>query len=135
MVSIKEYLNRNDSKSTMRDAVSFLIEKTGSSAVVVDQPEHAAFLTEVGRIRESLTAGLSPEAAMVVAGSAAQALERYNGGVTGLVHKQGREMQTIIKMMTETVVYVGGENTRSVQRLQEIGDEFERPAQLQTSRP
>ena len=125
MVSIKEYLNRNDSQATLRDVVSSLIEKLGTSAVAVDQLEYAAFSADIERIRESLTASLAPEAVMVVAGSATQALERYNGGVTRLVHKQGREMQSIIKMMAETVVYVGGENTRSVQRLQEIGDEFE----------
>lgn len=126
MVSIKDYLNRNDSQSTLRDGVSSLIEKMGASAVVVDQLEYAAFLSDIERIREGITTGLAPESLMVVAGSATQALERYNGGVTRLVHKQGREMQSIIKMMAETVVQVGGENTRSVQRLQEIGDEFER---------
>ncbi len=126
MVSIKEYLNRNDSQPTLRDAISSLIEKLGVSAVTVDQLEYAAFVADIERLRESLTASMAPESVMVVAGSATQALERYNGGVTRQVHKQGREMQSIIKMMAETVVHVGGENTRSVQRLQEIGDEFER---------
>jgi hypothetical protein len=126
MVSIKDYLNRNDSQSTLRDVVSSLVEKMGSSAIAVDQLEYAAFVADIERLRESLSASMSPETVTVVAGSATQALERYNGGVTRLVHKQGREMQSIIKMMAETVVHVGGENTRSVQRLQEIGDEFER---------
>jgi hypothetical protein len=101
------------------------IEKPGSPAFTVDQLEYAAFLADIERLRESLTGGLANDAVMVVAGSAAQALERYNGGVTRLVHKQGREMQSI-KMMAETVVHAGGENTRSAQRPQEIGDEFER---------
>jgi diguanylate cyclase (GGDEF)-like protein len=126
MVSRREYLNRNDSQATLRDFVSSLIEKMGASAVAVDRLEYAAFVAEIERIREGLAAGLAPEALMVVAGSATQALERYNGGVTRLVHKQGREMQSIIKMVAETVVHVGGENSRSVKRLQEIGDEFER---------
>ena len=130
MVSIKEYLNRNDSQINLRDAVSSLIEKMGSSAVAVDQLEYTAFVADIERLRESLTPSMAPEAVMVVSGSASQALERYNGGVTRLVHKQGREMQSIIKMMAETVVHVGGENTRSVQRLQEIGDEFERAGSI-----
>jgi len=126
MVSIKEYLNRGDSQAALLDFLSYLIEKMGSSAVAVDQLEYAAFVADIDRIRESLTPGLGYDAAMVLAGAATQALETYNGSVTRLVHKQGREMQSIIKMMAETVVYVGGENTRSVRRLQEIGDEFER---------
>ena len=123
MVSIKEFLNRADSQVTVRDAVSSLIEKIGSSAVAVDQRDYAAFLADLERIRAGLTAGLTPQAATIVIDST---MQTYNGGVTRLVRKQAGEMQSIIGMMAETVAQIGGENTRSVQRLQEIGDEFKR---------
>jgi GGDEF domain-containing protein len=126
MVSLKEYLNRTDPQVTLRQVVSSLLEKIGFSAVAIDRGEYEAFRADIERIREGVVPGIAPAALIVIADSAAQVLESYNGAVTRLFQKQGHEMQGIIKMMAETVVLVSGESTRSAQRLREIGDEFER---------
>jgi hypothetical protein len=57
-------------------------------------------------------------------------MENYNRRTTALLRRQGGELQSIVAMIAETAVKLGGENTRSAQRLQEIGNRFERAGAL-----
>jgi GGDEF domain-containing protein len=130
MVSITEYLNRGNPHAEARQLVTFLIDKIGSQAVAVDAAEYAVFSSEIESIANRITTEVTSDSLLVIAGSAAQALDSYNQRISRLFHKQGADMQGIIRMMAETVVQIGGQNTRSVQRLHEIGDQFESAGEI-----
>jgi GGDEF domain-containing protein len=126
MVTLKRYLNRNEEEVVLRKVVDLLLEKISTSAVAANESESTVFREDIGRIRDQIGPEALPSALLLAAGSATQALEGYNKGITRLIRKQGEQLQSIIAMMTDTVVKVGGQHLRSVQRLQDIGDGLER---------
>jgi GGDEF domain-containing protein len=126
MVSIKRYLNLGDDDGVMRQVVTLLLEKIAGSAVSANELECTAFRDDIGRIRDQFVANTTPDSVLVTAGSAAQAMETYNKGIGRFLQRQEGQLQSIVTMMTDTVVKIGGQHMRSAQRLQEIGDGIER---------
>jgi len=125
MVSLKRYLNRTGEEVVLRQAVSLLLEKFASAAVVADERDFQAFRSDIEQLRAHADSDIAADGLLVDIGSATQALETYNRGITRFLHRQSAEMQSIVGMMTETVLKIGGEHTRSARRLQEIGDRME----------
>ena len=130
MLSLKRFLNVNEEESTLRKVVYLLLEKIGSAAVEGDREAHKEFRMEMEEIRDRASLEIAPESFFVTAGSAVQAMENYNRQITMFLKKQGDQLQSIVTMITETVVTIGGDNTRAAQRLLAIGDKFERGAAL-----
>jgi GGDEF domain-containing protein len=126
MLSLKRFLNATDEATAWRRIVSLLLEKIGSAAVEGNTDEREAFRGEMSHFRESADSEESAELLFVTAGSAVQALETYNHRITAQLRKQAGELRSVVSMITETALKIGGENTRSAQRLQEIGDKFEK---------
>ena len=130
MLSLKNFLNASESEVALRKVVSLLIEKIGSAAVKADGKEHADFCIEMNDLRDRLAAEVSSENLLIMAGSTVQTMENYNLRMSTLIRKQAAELQSVIGMVTETAVKIGGEATRSAQRLQEIGNHFEKAGSL-----
>ena len=130
MLSLKSFLSASECEVALRKVVSLLIEKIGSSAARTDGAEHADFCLEMNDLRDRLVAEVSSENLLIMAGSAVQTMENYNAGVSALIRKQATELQSVIAMVTETALKIGGESTRSAQRLQEIGNHFEKAGSL-----
>lgn len=130
MLSLKRFLNGSEEEHALRRVVSLLLEKIGSAAVEGDSSEHAAFCTEMNQLRERAEGEATPEHLLITTGSVVQAMENYNRRTTALLRRQGGELQSIVSMIAETAVKIGGENTLSAQRLQEIGNRFERAGAL-----
>ena len=126
VLSLKSFLNASESEVALRKIVSLLIEKTGSSAARADGDAHADFCLEMNDLRDRLAAEVSSENLLIMAGSVVQRMENYNAGVSTLIRKQAAELQSVIAMVTDTALKIGGESTRSAQRLQEIGNHFEK---------
>jgi GGDEF domain-containing protein len=84
----------------------------------------------MSRLQEHANTELTPEALSAVVESAGQAIDDYNGHVTAFLRKQASELRSIVSMITETAIKIGGENARSAERLQEIGQKFERAGEL-----
>ncbi|HVW09901.1 MAG TPA: diguanylate cyclase [Bryobacteraceae bacterium] len=126
MLSLKSFLNASESELALRKVVSLLIEKIGSSAAKADGDDHAGFCLEMNDLRDRLSAEASSENLLIMAGSVVQTMENYNHGVSTLIRKQAVELQSVVAMVTETALKIGGETTRSAQRLQEIGNHFEK---------
>ena len=102
-----------------------LLEKIATGAVEASQSESESFREDLDRIRNRIGPDAPPADLLLAAGSATQALDGYNKGVSRLLRIQADQLHSIIAMMTETAVKVGGQNLRSV-RLQEIGEGLER---------
>jgi GGDEF domain-containing protein len=96
-----------------------------------DRAGYDAFRTEMEQIRQRAIQDATPESLFVTAGSAVQAMENYNRQISAFLRKQGSELQCIVSMLFETIITIGGENMRSAQRLQELGDKLERVGALE----
>src|SRR5205814_3290671 len=81
---------------------------------------------EISEIGEGFRADATAESLLIAAGLATQALAAYNKRVTWLIDRQADEVQTIVRMLQRTIVGITGENTRSGQRLQQIGQDLEK---------
>lgn len=130
VLSLKSFLNASESEVALRRVVSLLIEKIGSAAVKGDGDEHADFSLEMNDLRDRLAAEVASENLLIMAGSAVQTMENYNLRMSMLIRKQAAELQSVIAMVTETALKIGGESSRSAQRLQEIGNHFEKAGSL-----
>jgi GGDEF domain-containing protein len=126
MVSLKRYLNRTDEEGVLRQVVALLLEKVGASAAVANDADSAAFRDDMNRFREQFVPEATPDHLLLAAGSAMQALDGYNKGITRVIQKQGVQLQSVIGMMTETVAMIGGQHVRSAERLKELSDGLER---------
>lgn len=126
MLSLKSFLNATEGEVALRKVVSLLLERIGSSAVRGEGTEYDEFCIEMNDIRERLSNELSADHLVILGGCASQTLENYNVRIAALVRKQAAELQSVVAMVTETAMKIGGENSRSAQRLQEIGNKFEK---------
>jgi GGDEF domain-containing protein len=131
MVSLKRFLNASEQEVALAKVVSLLLEKIGTAAAEADHGGYEGFRAEMEQIRLRATHDATAESLFITAGSAVQAMETYNRRISTFVRKQGEELQCIVSMLFETVIKLGGEQMRSVQRLQEIGDKLERAAALE----
>jgi len=125
MISIKRYLTHCE-EAVPKQAVSLLLEKIASTAPAASEEEHTTFAAEIGSYRERIEGDSTTETILLTAGSAAKTIEAYNRSVSQFVRRQAREFQNAINMMTETVTAIAGENTRSGEKLREIGEGLER---------
>jgi GGDEF domain-containing protein len=126
MVSLKRFLYASEQEAALAKVVTLLLEKIGAGAVEGDRAAYDAFRAEMEHIGARASHDATPESLFVTAGSAVQAMENYNRQISTFLRKQGGELQSIVSMLFETVIKLGGENMRSAQRLLEIGDKFER---------
>ena len=126
MISIKRYFNQTPAEAALRQVAALLIEKIGESAVEGDAQELATFKAEIGRIGDGFGPDTKAENLLAAAELATKALTAYNLRVTWLIGRQANEVQTVVRMLQQTIVGITGENTRSGQRLQEIGQELEK---------
>jgi len=131
MISIKRFLSRSEDEAVLWQVVSLLVEKIGSLAVQGERSEHDAFVAGIERIREAMSADQSCDALLVMAGSVVQAMGDYNQRVSRFIRRQGSEIQTIVSMLSDTVLKMSGGNTRFAQSFQEIGDGMEKAVALE----
>jgi GGDEF domain-containing protein len=125
MISLKRYLNRDEDEAVLRQIVSSFFDTIGSTAVVAGVQEHQSFQSEIDGLRKRASLNGEREVLVSAIGAASQTLEKYNQGITRFLGEQGRELQSIVAMMTETIVKIGGVTSRSSQRLSEIGARIE----------
>lgn len=126
MLSLKNFLNASEVEAALRKVVSLLLEKTGSAAVRADGGEYEELCLAMNDLREKMAEELSPENLLIMAGSAALTIGNYNAAIGTLLRKQSAELQSVVSMVTETALKIGGESQRSAERLQEIGNKFEK---------
>ena len=131
MLSLRNILNLSDEEVAFRKLISIFLEKIGSGCVRYDTGEYEAFRVEMKQLQERADHETSPTLLFITAGAAVQAMENYNLRITGFLRKQAGELRSIVSMITETAIKLGGENARAAQRLQEIGNRFEQVGALE----
>src|SRR5450432_3518160 len=111
MVSLKRYLNSNDSDDTLRQTIALLVEKFGTCAVEADTHELETFRSDIKGIHEALTTDLPHESIVTQVESANHTLETYNRRITKTIGRQNNEFQTIIRMLQNSLASIAGDNT------------------------
>jgi GGDEF domain-containing protein len=125
IISLKRYLNANSDHAPLRQIISLLIARMGSSAVEGDVAECAAFRVDMKLIADGLDPDLPAGSLLIQAETALQALAIHNKRIESLLASQGNEVSHILGMLQDTVINIAGENTRSAKRLREITVELE----------
>jgi hypothetical protein len=131
VLSLKSFLHASEGEMALRRVIALLLEKIGAAAVRADDGEHAGFCDEMNDLRDRFMNEASAENLLIMTGSAVQTIENYNLRISTLLRKQTLELQSVIAMVTDTALKIGGEATRSAQRLQEIGNHFEKAGSLE----
>jgi GGDEF domain-containing protein len=126
MISLMRYINSDREEGALRQVISLLITKIGSSAVRSDLPEFGAFTSEIEGIGNRLDADPEPGSLLVLAETATLALTSYNAMIGSLLISQRNEMQHILGMLRDTLVDIIGETSRAGKRLQTITVDLER---------
>ncbi len=100
--------------------VRLLIQSIGLHAVDARHPDYESFNREITAILESLDTEATRDKLLVALGSVSQAMETYNSSITRFVSGQGRELQTMVSMLTRTLVTVASGSERSMRNLEAI---------------
>jgi GGDEF domain-containing protein len=131
MVSIKRHMAQSEQETALRQVITLLLDGIATRVAQGDRNEYETFQNNMLRIKSEAEADAAPDALLVGAGSAVQALGDYAQHTTRFIRKQGAELQNIISMLTRTVISIGAGGDRSVQRLQEIGKKLESAVELE----
>jgi GGDEF domain-containing protein len=131
MISIKRFLNRGEDEAVLWQVICTLLEKIGAHAVRGDGSEYEAYVNNLDHIRDAVANVSTPESLLVTIGSAVQAMADHKQRVGKFIQRQRSEIQTMVSMLTETVVTLGGDNTRHAQSVQEISARLESAVALE----
>jgi hypothetical protein len=116
--------SNHDNENTLRQVVELLIEKLGQCAVEADPGELETFREEMSAVSGALPPDLPPKNLLVIAGSAAEVLEKYNRQITKTIGKQNDSYKTIIRMFHDSLVKIAGTNAECVQSLDNMSEEL-----------
>ena len=131
MVSIKRHMAQSEQDTVLRQVITLLLDGIATRVAQADRNEYETFQNNMRRIKGEAEADAAPDALLVGAGSAVQALGDYAQHTSRFIRKQGAELQNIISMLTRTVITIGGGGERLLQRLQEIGKKLESAVELE----
>jgi GGDEF domain-containing protein len=135
MVSLKRYLSGNDTELKLRQTLSDLVGKIGSSAVEVNPLELHTFRDDISRFHEAVSCDLPTENIATLVESATAALEVYNRRISKTIARQSGEFQAIIKMLQNSLVNIAGEHTEAVRGLTRLSDDLGRSSGFRDLEP
>src|SRR5580704_9783256 len=96
IISLKHYLNANSDQAPLRQIISLLISRMGSSAAEGDAVECAAFRVDMKQLADGLEPDLPPGSLLIQAETALQALTIHNKRIESLLASQGSEVSHIL---------------------------------------
>ena len=130
MLRLKNFHLSEDERA-FRKVLSIFLEKIATSSVKCASVEHQIFREEMRQLREHAENEISPALLLVAAGCAAQAMEAYNQRIKELLAEQTNELQSIVSIVSEIALTIGGADSRALERLQEAGQRIEIAGVLQ----
>lgn len=129
MISIKRYLDFPAGQKLQR-VVAILAETVTRGPVEVDLSECERFQEEIACIQNRFPAEASVEQLHEAANEIANALERHNRVVGGLIRGQESELQSMIGMLTYTLRSLGSASETSVKNLDSIASQLKHASAL-----
>jgi GGDEF domain-containing protein len=123
MVSLTKYLlgeQQPDISSSLLRVASLLLEGTALHAVNYDRAELDTFQTSIRRIRENIEQSNDPSELLVLGGEAMRDMESYNRRVERTLIARRKEVQSIVAMMTQTLLDLAKGSATSAKSLHSI---------------
>ena len=121
MISLKKFLEPTaENMETLLKVLQVLLEGISQHVVEYDADSYSRFRRSIQGISESFNDFLPQSEFFVLAGAAVKSLEDYNQHATAHFGHRKAELETIIKMLSETVGSIGSASDENVARLQQI---------------
>ena len=128
LVSLRKYISRPqpaprpapDQERPFLRVISLLLEALSIHAVDYRPDQKAQFQNAVRELAGKLEDAKSEAQALVYAGEVIDVLRRYNRDVETVVAAKARELQSMVAMLTDTVVQLCGTTAVSVHNLVEL---------------
>ncbi len=131
LLSLRKYLEASDmaAPETVRVAELFL-QGIQIQACQMDDLEYARFRSDLSKLLTSISAKPANGDVILATGAAIQAMSAYNQQIGRTIRSQMAELQTIIKMLGETLRTLLGGSERQLDRLQNIETQIQRASQV-----
>ncbi len=127
-------LENDDLVSTLIRVVLLLLESTALHAVDFDTAERQAFQYSIRDIRERLEASSEKTEVLILAGEASKSLQTYGRVVEKFIKTISSEKQSVINMVTESLIKVCAKSEAAGRNLREIAKEMEKTIHLDDTR-
>ncbi|HTM51362.1 MAG TPA: diguanylate cyclase, partial [Bryobacteraceae bacterium] len=121
MISIKRYFTPTPEElDKAREVIHRLVKGIGRYAIDAGKSEFDQFQAEMDSYA-SLVQGHDPERDLhAISGAVLNTLEAYHRRTSRLMRAQSEELQSIVTMLSDTIVKIGGTNDDTTARLQEL---------------
>jgi GGDEF domain-containing protein len=127
MISIKKYLYSESAfSSESNTALLYLAEGLGSRLIEGDPSDLERFQEQLELAVSGLRDGSSSVPHCVIAQGVLRALEEYNRRTSKMIRVQSAELQTMVGMLSQTIVNIGAASERTSTHLQDIEKQIER---------
>jgi GGDEF domain-containing protein len=127
MISIKKYMNKADAESmeAIERMAQLLLQAIGLHAVEGERADYESFQATITDVQASITQDPSPSNVMLSTGSTVKALQDYNRRTSLFIRAQSTELQSIVGMLTQSMLQIMAGSQASVSRLQELQKQIE----------
>jgi GGDEF domain-containing protein len=136
MISIKKFLNKDDSQSgdAYERMALLLLQGIGLHAVEGEQMDRNSFQATIGDLQKSLAEDPSPTNILVATGAALKAMQDYNRRTSHFIQAKGMELQSIVGMLTSSMAQISTASQTSIGKLQDLQKQIEHAVMLDDMR-
>ncbi len=136
VVSLKKYLTGEhySMSGALLRVASRLLEALALHAVDYDPVELETFQSGIRSVRTNLEASNDPAAVLLMGGEAIRELENYNRRVERTLLARRREVQSILAMMTQSLLELSKGNVTSSDNLRSIEEKLDGAAKVEDIR-
>jgi GGDEF domain-containing protein len=111
--------------------IDLFLQAIALHAVVGDQNDYERFRADIDHFADRINSETQFADLHMMVGGALKAMEDYNLRTSKFVRQQASELQTMISMLTQTVITIGADQEASAAKLGEIEKALEGASQLE----
>jgi GGDEF domain-containing protein len=133
MISIRsliDFASREEDSTSLQRACSLLMEGIALHSVSRDPGAHEAFRDAVRGCRRSTEESKTGEGVLVAAGRVMQLQEANAREVETFIRNQTRELQEMVRMLSETLIAITEESVHATSHLGKISKELETASRI-----
>jgi GGDEF domain-containing protein len=121
MISIKRYFTLTpDELEKALQAVHLLIKGMGKYAIEAEKAEFDQFQEEMESYASQVQGPDPEQDLLVTSGAVLKTIEAYHRRTSALIRAQSTELQSIVTMLSDTIVKIGGANEDTTSRLRDL---------------
>ncbi len=122
MISIKRFLSqaKDERFKTWQLLARSVIQSIGEYAVRGDQVEYETFQKDMRKLADTVGEQLSAEDILILTGAVCKSLQNHGEQTNRFIRAESLELQTMLQLVTETVISVSNASQRTVNRLRDL---------------